>query len=109
MAQQRDWREELTLVIDMMRDLSRLDDPQEAAIMYANWLRKSQLLPTDERLSVSRRNLTVPYYRITRNTRATEQIDPWSQPEKLPMYSSGLLGTLVYAGEPAIINNLPDR
>src|ERR1700733_2211580 len=65
---QRHWREELNLVVDMMRDLSRVDDPQEAAVMYGRRLRAADLFPMDERISVSRRNLKAPLYRITRSS-----------------------------------------
>lgn len=110
MAQrQRHWREELKLVVDMMRDLSRVDDPQEAAVMYGRRLRAADLFPMDERISVSRRNLKAPLYRITRSSTWKEQIDPWKFPERLPVYSSGLLGELVYSDEPTIIEDLPAR
>lgn len=109
MAKQRGWREELKLVVDMMRDLSRIDDPQAAAVMYAERLRQTALVPMDERLSVSRRNLKAPFYRITRSSTWKEHIDPWKEPQRLPTYSSGLLGDLVYSEEPAVIDNLPDR
>jgi sigma-B regulation protein RsbU (phosphoserine phosphatase) len=109
MAKQRGWREELKLVVDMMRDLSRIDDPQAAAVMYAERLRQTALVPMDERLSVSRRNLKAPFYRITRSSTWKEHIDPWKEPQRLPTYSSGLLGELVYSEEPAVIDNLPDR
>jgi sigma-B regulation protein RsbU (phosphoserine phosphatase) len=107
MTQQRDWREELKLVVDLMRDLSRQDDPQEAAVMYAQRLHSTGLLRMDARLSVSRRNLKEPFYRITRSSRWTEALDPWKQTDRVPMYSSGLLGKLIYSDEPAIIENLP--
>src|SRR5665213_800225 len=109
MPQQRDWREELRLVVNMMRDLSRVDDPQAAAILYAERLKATGLLPIDERLSISRRNLKRPLYRITRSTRWNEEIDPWKQPERLPMYSTGLLGELVYSDDPVVIEDLPSR
>lgn len=109
MAAARGWREELGLVVDMMRDLSRINDPQAAAIMYGNRLRQTGLLPIDERISVSRRNLEKPFYRITRDSRWLEEIDPWKNPEKLPMHSSGLLGELVYSEEPVVIEDLSTR
>jgi phosphoserine phosphatase RsbU/P len=109
MAQKRDWRDELKIVLEMMRDLSLQDDPQIAAVMYARRLRESGLLPVDERLSISRRNLAAPFYRITRNTRWKEDIDPWQNADRLPMFSSGLLGELLYSNEPAIIEDLPKR
>jgi sigma-B regulation protein RsbU (phosphoserine phosphatase) len=109
MTPKRGWREELKIVVDMMRDLSRVDDPQAAALLYAQRLTASKLLPIDERLSISRRGLKSPYYRITRSSRWTDDIDPWKHPERLPMYSSGLLGELIYCDDPVIIDDLPAR
>jgi sigma-B regulation protein RsbU (phosphoserine phosphatase) len=109
MAEKRSWQEELKIVVDLMRDLSLQDDPQAAAIMYAERLRSSGLLVSDARLSISRRNLTAPNYRITRSSRWTENIDPWMQPDRLPQFSTGLLGELIYSNEPEIIWNLPER
>jgi sigma-B regulation protein RsbU (phosphoserine phosphatase) len=105
----RDWRDELKIVLEMMRDLSRQDDPQAAAVMYAKRLRESGMFPADERLSISRRSLEAPFYRITRSSTWKDQIDPWQKNDQLPLLSSGLLGELVYSNEPAIIENLPDR
>ncbi len=109
MIQRRPWREQLKLIVDMMRDLSKVDDPQAAAVLYGERLRMLGLLPISARVSVSRRNLQKPFYRITRSSKWTEQIDPWKETDRLPMFSCGLLGELVYSDEPAVIENLPDR
>jgi sigma-B regulation protein RsbU (phosphoserine phosphatase) len=53
--------------------------------------------------------LKAPYYRITRSTRWKEDIDPWKEPERLPIYCGGLLGELVYSNDPVIIDDLPGR
>jgi phosphoserine phosphatase RsbU/P len=109
MAQKRSWQEEMKVVQEMMRDLSKQDDPQVAAVMYAQRLRASGLIPEGERLSVSRRNLAAPFYRITRNSRWKENIDPWRNTERLPLLSGGLLGEVLYSNEPAVIQDLPAR
>lgn len=109
MSKRRDWREELKLVVEMMRDLSREDDPQAAAMKYAQHLNSNGLLPVDDRLSLSRRNLQSPFYRITRSSRWTQEINPWKERERLPLFSSGLLGELLYAGEPVVMDDLPSR
>src|SRR5271155_4022494 len=109
MAQKRDWQDELKMVLEMMGELSRQDDPQVAAVMYAKRLRESGMFPADERLSISRRNLSAPFYRITRSSVWKENIDPWQSNDKLPMFSSGLLSELIYSNQPAIIDHLPDR
>ena len=99
---------ELKLVVDLMRDFSRQTDPQVAGRIYTAGMRKG-LLPADEWLSVSRRGLEAPAYRITRSTTWKEEINPWKQPEQLPMFTRGLLGELIYSEEPALITDLRDR
>ena len=100
-----EWREELKTVVELMREVSRHADPVVAGRLYAEGVRKG-LVPSDEWLAVSRRGLAAPAYRITRSTRWTEQIDPWREPHRLPMFTSGLLGELIYSDEPAVIDDL---
>jgi phosphoserine phosphatase RsbU/P len=109
MPKARTWQEELKVIVDLMRDLSLQTDPQAAAVMYARRLRSDSLIGGDAWLSASRRKLTRPQYRITRSSRWTEAINPWKQPEKLPLFDSGLLGEVIYSNEPAVIFDLPDR
>ena len=71
---------------------------------YAERIR--QLIPTHRRLSLSRRGLVYPYFRITRSTTWPEEIDPWKNKDRLPLLSSGLLGQLIYDGEPRVIDEL---
>lgn len=103
-----DWNAELKLVVELMREFSRQTDPQAAATMYARGLRNG-LLPSDEWISVSRRGLQAPAYRITRSTMWKEEVNPWTQPEKLPLFTTGLLGELIYCNVPRIISDLPAR
>ena len=81
-----DWEAELRFIVELMREFSRQTDPQAAAKMYAEGLRKG-LVPSDEWMSVSRRNLALPAYRITRSTTWKEEINPWRQPERLPLFT----------------------
>jgi sigma-B regulation protein RsbU (phosphoserine phosphatase) len=101
------WRHELALIVDLMRDLSRQTDPQAAANLYGERLREHGLVPSDEYLAVSRRELDAPAYRITRATRWAEDINPWREKHKLPLFTTGLLGELIYSNQPAIIDDLP--
>src|SRR4051812_46981580 len=98
-----DWHRELRVVVDLMRELSQTADPQAAAGMYGRRLRETGLVPSDEWVSVSRRGLAAPWYRITRSTTWQEQINPWKQQGRLPLFDRGLLGELVYSEEPVII------
>ncbi|HWB52544.1 MAG TPA: SpoIIE family protein phosphatase, partial [Tepidisphaeraceae bacterium] len=109
MTSEPGWRRELSLIVEMMRDVSRQSDPQAAALMYGRKLREGGLVPADMWLSLSRRGLEPPAYRITRSWRWKEAIDPWHDKDRLPMFSSGLLSELMYAEEPVIIEDLPSR
>lgn len=99
-----DWQEKLKFVVDMMRDLSLQSDPQEMVRTYGDKVR--QLLPSDRRLSLSRRGLPAPYCRITRSTTWTEIIDPWKEKDKLPLIKGGILSDLIYEDQPRIIDDL---
>jgi len=55
---------------------------------------------------LSRRDLDWPHYRITRSTRWKEEINPWKEPHRLPLFKGGLLGELIYADEPRILNDV---
>jgi sigma-B regulation protein RsbU (phosphoserine phosphatase) len=46
---------------------------------------------------------------ITRSTRFTEHLNPWTQRDRLPKMAGGLLGELAYANRPVIIDDLPAR
>jgi sigma-B regulation protein RsbU (phosphoserine phosphatase) len=47
-----------------------------------------------------------PWYRITRSSRWQQPINPWTEVHRLPLLDDGLLGDLLYAGKPALINRL---
>jgi sigma-B regulation protein RsbU (phosphoserine phosphatase) len=101
------WRGELSVIVDLVRDISRQSDPQLAAKLYGQRLREHGVVPFDEYVAVSRRDLAVPAYRITRSTRWKEEVNPWRDRQKLPVFTSGLLGKLIYSNEPAVIEDLP--
>ena len=109
MPNARTWQEELKVIVELMRDLSLQTDPQAAAVMYARRLRSDSLIGGDAWLSASRRKLAWPQYRITRSSRWKEAVNPWTQPDKLPLFDSGLLGEIIYSNETAVIFDLPDR
>src|SRR5688572_25213008 len=103
------WRRELSVIVDLMRDLSRQTDPQLAVNLYGARLQEHGLVPADEYIAVSRRDLAAPAYRITRSTRWDEDVNPWREKHKLPLFTAGLLGELIYSNEPAVIDDLPAR
>lgn len=102
--QRGDWQERLTEVVEMMREMSLQTDPQEMVRAYAERVRR--LLPSDRRLSLSRRGLTAPQYRITRSTTWTETVNPWKEKDRLPLLAGGLLAELLYGDAPRIIDHL---
>src|SRR6266851_8878670 len=88
----------------MMRQMSLQTDPQEMVRTYAERVRR--LLPSDRAFSLSRRGLTSPKYRITRSTTWEEEINPWKERDRLPLFNGGLLAELIYGDEPQVIDNL---
>ncbi len=101
------WQDRLAHIVETMRELSRHTDPQAMVRDYATRVRK--LLPSDRMVALSRRDLPAPQYRITRSSSWKEAVNPWQQPQRLPLLEGGLLGELIYAGVPRIINDLHVR
>ena len=64
------------------------------------------LIRRDGFVSVSRRDLQAPYYRITRSSTWHDPINPWTEAHRLPLLDRGLLGELLYLGKPAVLNRL---
>jgi len=98
------WQERLDIIVDMMREMSSQTDPQEMVRTYGAKART--ILPSDHRISLSRRGLTAPRYRITRSTTWSQSVDPWKDNDRLPVLEGGLLARLIYGDLPQIINNL---
>lgn len=98
------WRERLAVIVETMREMSRQNDPQEMVRDYAR--RMQQFLRIDRRISLSRRGLTYPQYRITRSTTWDEEINPWKQKDRLPLFEGGLLAELIYGDEPKVFDDL---
>ncbi|MFT3686720.1 MAG: hypothetical protein QM783_17670 [Phycisphaerales bacterium] len=103
------WEERLEAIVSLMRDMSLLSDPQEIARMYSKRVRA--VFPNDGVISISRRSLDAPFYKVTRATAwelpgGAGQPDPWREPHRLPVHSSGLLGELLYGDKPVLIPDL---
>ncbi len=98
-----EWKERLALIVDMMRDMSRHTDPQEMVRAYGERMR--YLLPDSRRLSLSRRGLSFPRYRVTRSTMWTEEINPWRDKDRLPLFEGGIFAELIYCGEPRVFDD----
>jgi sigma-B regulation protein RsbU (phosphoserine phosphatase) len=98
-----DWRTQLAYIVETMREMSSQTDPQEMGRLYSKRMRG--LIPVDASLSISRRDLDAPLYRITRSTRWTEDVNPWKQREKLPLLQGGVLTELLYGDQPRLFDD----
>lgn len=93
----------LALVVEMVREMSLQNDPQAMVLLFRK--RLSALYGGDGSISLSRRDLEWPLYRITRSSRWMEDINPWEEPHRLPLLRGGLLADLLYGDSPRM---LPD-
>lgn len=105
--ERRPWQEELAIIDATMKAISGVTDPEELMGIY--WDGIGQLVAIDDFVSVSRRSMEPPFYLITRSSRFAESFNPWTEREKLPRLSGGLLGEILYSNQPVIIEDLPSR
>ncbi len=99
------WQERLAQIMETMRELSTQTDPQ--SMVHEYYERMRQVNPhIDRRLSMSRRGLTYPQFRITRYSEWDVEINPWKETARLPLLSGGILAELIYGNEARIINDL---
>src|SRR5690349_20491437 len=98
------WEYRLALIVETMREMSRQTDPQAMVRAYGAKMR--QILPIDRSVSLSRRGLEAPKFRITRSSLWAEEVNPWKQKDRLPVLEGGLLAELIYGNEPLVIDDL---
>lgn len=98
------WQERLATMVDLMRDMSRQTDPQKMVEVYGERIRR--IRGNDGFVSLSRRGLPGPKYRVTRSGKWVEDINPWKEKDRLPIFDRGLLGELIYGDEPVLIDDL---
>ncbi len=98
-----DWQKRLDEVTEMMREMSSQSDPQKMVQRYSERMRR--MFPVQAFISISRRGIEAPGFMVTRASVWEEDLDPWLNRDKLPVYESGILQRLLYAGEPAYIPN----
>jgi sigma-B regulation protein RsbU (phosphoserine phosphatase) len=103
-TESRNWRARLAVSVDVMRELSRYSDPQEMYQVFSR--RMNQLFPVTRHLSITRRGLTRPEYRVTRCSSWKEHVNPWKESHRLPVHSGGLLAELLYGDQPRVIDDL---
>src|SRR5580698_5384812 len=97
------WEERLTAVMEMMREMSSQTDPQQMVQQYGARMRRFRHV--DRSISLSRRGLQFPEVRVTRYSGWNSEVNPWKQPDKLPLISGGILSELIYGDEPRVIND----
>lgn len=103
----RPWQEELAIIDKTMKAISGISDPEELVSVY--WRGIGELLPIADFVSTSRRGVEAPHFLVTRSSRFAEDINPWTQRDRLPRLTGGVLGQIAFAGKPIIWNDLPDR
>ncbi len=99
-----DWQQRLDGIMRMMRETSLHTDPQMMVAAYARHV--AQIVKTDGFVTLSRRDLSPPKYRITRYSGWKRTVNPWKERDRLPLLDRGLLGELLYAGEPVILDDV---
>jgi sigma-B regulation protein RsbU (phosphoserine phosphatase) len=100
----RNWRARLATSVEVMRELSRYSDAQEMYAVFAR--RMAQLFPVSRQLTISRRGLQFPNYRVTRFNLWTAPANPWKELERLPVHAGGLLAELLYHDQPRVIDDV---
>jgi sigma-B regulation protein RsbU (phosphoserine phosphatase) len=101
-TQSLDWRERLAITVEVMRELSMVSDPQAMNQIYTR--RMVELFPTTRQISLSRRRLEYPFVRVTRSSTWPAEINPWQEPNRLPLLDGGLFADLIYGNEPRIVD-----
>jgi len=96
----RPWHEELGIIDRTMKAISGVTDPEKLVDTY--WSGIGELMPIHDYMAVSRRNMQAPDYLVTRSSRFTEHLNPWTHRDQLPHLSGGLVAKLAYANEPVI-------
>lgn len=98
-----DPKQAMSEVVELMRAMSSQTDPQKMLLTYRDRVKK--LTGYEHTISLSRRDLSAPWYRITRSTLWKEDINPWTQKDRLPLHNTGILGELLYGDQPRILDN----
>lgn len=99
-----DWEERLAKVVDIVRELSSIEDPRKLVSTFGEHIGK--LLPRDRFMTLSRRGVEPPKFLVTRYSGWENAADPWSERHKLPLLEGGILGELIFCNEPRVINDL---
>ncbi len=100
-----DAAEQLAYVVETMRAMSRQTDPQRMVREYGDRVRR--LLDIDRFVSLSRRDVARPDVLVTRSSLGDPTaVNPWTERDRLPMLSGGLLSDLIWGDVPVLCNDL---
>src|SRR5947209_5428620 len=94
----------MRFIVQTMREMSLQVDPQAMVRSYGARMR--QIMPADRWISLSRRDLEAPHFKITRSSTWPNEVNPWQDQGKLPLLSGGLLSELIYGDEPRLFDDL---
>jgi sigma-B regulation protein RsbU (phosphoserine phosphatase) len=92
----------LQRIDELVKELSFQDDPDRLVRVFNR--QDGLVFRRDGLVTVSRRDLDPPQYRITRSWRWHDGVNPWSESHLLPVHERGLLGELLYEGKPVVLN-----
>ena len=88
----------------LVRELSVQEDPEQLIRVFDR--QADMVIPRDGLVTLTRRDLEPPQYRVTRSWRWKEKVSFPIDGQQVPAQSGGLLGQLLYAGKPVLINRL---
>jgi sigma-B regulation protein RsbU (phosphoserine phosphatase) len=90
--------------LEIMREVSLQSDPQRMITLFRR--HTATLFGGEGSISLSRRGLEYPKFRITRSTRWPADIDPWKEPERLPVLSGGMLAEFIHHDTAQILEDM---
>jgi len=88
----------------LVKELSVQEDPEHLIRVFDR--QADMVFRRDGLVALTRRDLEPPWYRITRSWRWAEHVYFSKDGQRLLLASGGLLGQLLYAGKPALMNRL---
>src|SRR5262245_50189186 len=88
----------------LVRELSFQDNPDRLVRLFGR--DDDVLWRRDGLLVVSGRDLEPPAYRINQSWLWPDAVRPWTETQDRPVYDRGLLGDLLHAGRPVLLDRL---
>jgi len=98
------WEERLGHIVNTVRELSHAFEPQ--AMVERSAERMQEFMPVRRLLTATRRGFEPPYYGFARVRSWEEKAELTQDPSAFDEVRGGVLGELLFAGEPRIIEEL---